>query len=175
MLCIRGGLYDFVKVLDFGLVKELGDAGPDLSRPEVVMGTPLYMAPEAVRSPGSIGPRSDLYALGGVAYFLLTGEPVFDSDNVIELARHHLYSEPLPPSHKTEILIPERLESLILACLAKDPDRRPASARALLEALDACVSEPAWTQERARDWWMLHEPARYERARRAGGPAPAPS
>ncbi len=173
MLCIRGGVYDFVKVLDFGLVKELGDGASEASRPDVIMGTPLYMAPEAISAPQSIGPRSDLYALGGVAYFLLTGAPVFEDDNVIELVGHHLRSEPLPPSRKTEVPIPDRLEALILACLAKDPAQRPASARALLEALDSSIA-PAWTQERARDWWSIHEPARYARARRAEPPASGP-
>ena len=171
MLCIRGGLYDFVKVLDFGLVKELGDGKSVATRPDVIMGTPLYLAPEAILSPQAIGPRSDLYALGCVAHFLLTGAPVFDSHNVVELARHHLETEPLPLSQRTEIPVPERLETLIHDCLAKDPQERPSSAAALLEQLDASVAEPAWTQERAHDWWRLHQPARYERAHRLGQPS----
>ncbi len=171
MLCIRGGLYDFVKVLDFGLVKELGDGRSVATRPDVIMGTPLYLAPEAILSPQEIGPRSDLYALGCVAYFLLSGAPVFDSHNVVELARHHLETEPLPLSQRTEIPVPERLEALILACLAKDPKDRPASAGALLEQLDVSIAEPAWTQESAREWWRLHQPARSERALRVQPPA----
>ncbi|NIN51110.1 MAG: protein kinase [Gemmatimonadales bacterium] len=156
MICVRGGIYDFVKVLDFGLVKELGEGGSDVTHPDVIMGTPLYMVPEAIQSPDSIGPPADLYALGAVAYYLLTGAPVFEGDNAIELARHHLYSEPLPPSQKTELPIPERFEVLILACLAKRPGDRPTSARALLAELESVVAQPAWTQERAREWWELH-------------------
>jgi serine/threonine-protein kinase len=175
MLCIRGGLYDFVKVLDFGLVKELGDGRSVATRPDVIMGTPLYLAPEAILSPQEIGPRSDLYALGCVAYFLLSGAPVFDSDNVVELARHHLETEPLPLSQRTEIPVPEKLEALILSCLAKDPNDRPSSAGALLGQLDMSSAEPAWTQARAREWWTLHEPARSERAHRVRLPTSTPA
>ncbi|HSG82919.1 MAG TPA: CHASE domain-containing protein [Gemmatimonadota bacterium] len=174
MACIRGGIYDFVKVLDFGLVKELGDPS-DVTRPDAILGTPLYMAPEAITSPQTIGPRSDLYALGGVAYFLLTGAPLFEYDNVIQLAQHHLHTQPIPPSRRSELPIPEKLEALILACLAKDPARRPPSAAALLNELQSCMDDPAWTQEQAREWWALHQPERYERARRAGQPAAMPS
>jgi CHASE1-domain containing sensor protein len=170
MLCIRGGLYDFVKVLDFGLVKELGEGKSVATRPDVIMGTPLFMAPEAILSPQDIGPSSDLYAVGCVAYFLLTGAPVFESDNVVELARHHLETEPVPPSRMTELPIPEALEAIILACLAKDPAQRPASAQILLERLDGCITEPSWTQKHAQDWWKLHEPERYERSHRVGQP-----
>jgi serine/threonine-protein kinase len=157
MLCVRGGTYDFVKVLDFGLVKRL-DARSDGTRPDLVVGTPLYMAPESIRSPGHVDPRSDLYALGAVAYFLVTGEQVFTGRNMLEVCSHHLHAEPVPPSRRSRLPIPSALERLILACLAKDPDARPSSARALVAALEAVDGEP-WTQEQAREWWDRHASA----------------
>lgn len=170
MLCVQGGIYDFVKVLDFGLVKELETGESDLSRPGMVMGTPLYMSPEAIRSPESVDASSDIYALGAVAYTLITGSPVFPGDNVIDVCRGHLYEEATPPSQRSELEIPDELEALILRCLEKDPDRRPVSAAALLEALEGIEAAlpVAWTQEEARRWWLLHEPAR-------AGAAPHPT
>ncbi len=159
MVCIQGGTADFLKVLDFGLVKELGDETADLSWPGAVMGTPLYMSPEAIRSPDSIDARSDLYAVGAVGYFLLTGRPVFESDNIVDICRQHLYDEPVPPSQRTELDVPASLEAVILQCLRKEPERRFPSARNLQEALDAC-DLPRWTQAEARRWWELHEPLR---------------
>jgi CHASE1-domain containing sensor protein len=173
MLCVRGGTYDFVKVLDFGLVKQLEADGSDVSRPEWVVGTPLYMAPESIRSPDRIDPRSDLYALGAVGYFLLTGTQVFTGRNMVEVCGHHLHTEPVPPSRRAPAPIPEALERVILACLAKDPEARPASARGLLAALEAVDGEP-WTQEAAREWWERHERRRFEAARRAAAHSPEP-
>lgn len=163
MVCIQGGTVDFVKVLDFGLVKERGDEGADLSQPGTVMGTPLYMSPEAIRSPDSVDARSDLYSLGAVGYFLLTGGPVFESDNVVDICRQHLYDEPVPPSQRAECPVPNSLEAVILRCLRKDPAQRFPSARRLAEALEAC-EVPAWTQAEARRWWELHEPGRLREA-----------
>ena len=168
MLCVQGGIYDFVKVLDFGLVKELETGESDLSRPGLVMGTPLYMSPEAIRAPESVNASSDIYALGAVAYTLVTGSPVFPGDNVIDVCRGHLYEEPTPPSQRPELEIPHELEALILRCLEKDPGRRPASATALLETLETIEDAlPApWTQQEARSWWVLHDPIRAGAAQR---------
>lgn len=163
MVCLQGGTADFVKVLDFGLVKERGDEAADLSQPGTVMGTPLYMSPETIRSPDSVDARSDLYSLGAVGYFLLTGVPVFESDNVVDICRQHLYDEPVPPSQRTELAVPISLEDVILRCLRKDPAQRFQSARRLADALESC-DVPLWTQAEARHWWALHEPDRLRQA-----------
>jgi len=164
MVCIRGGAYDFVKVLDFGLAKQLEDEGSDVSRPDWVVGTPLYMAPEAVRSPERVDARSDLYAVGAVAYFLVTGQPVFGGRNMVEVCGHHLHSRPVPPSRRAEGGVPRSLDRLILRCLEKDPAARPSSARELLEALDAVEELVPWTQDAARSWWERHQARRFEAA-----------
>lgn len=159
MLCEQGGIYDFVKVLDFGLVKQ-SEVDSDLSRPDTVMGTPLYMSPEAIRTPDKVDARSDIYALGAVGYFLVTGSPVFEGDNLIDVCRGHLYEEPIPPSQRSELAVPGGYEDLLLRCLAKDPGKRPHSAARLLadlEELESSVSG-AWSQTDARAWWRLHEP-----------------
>jgi serine/threonine-protein kinase len=164
MVCIRGGVVDFVKVLDFGLVKQLDEAGSNLSRPEWVIGTPLYMAPETISESGRTDARSDLYALGAVAYFLLTGSPVFSGKTMVEVCSHHLRSTPVPPSQRVEGRLSPELERLVLSCLEKDPARRPASAREILAALDALEDVGAWTQDAARAWWEQHEPERLKAA-----------
>lgn len=165
MLCIHGGIADFVKVLDFGLVKELGPTDSDLSRPDAFVGTPLYLAPESVRSPKNASARSDLYAVGCVAYYLLTGTPVFEGENVLEVCSHHLYTEPDRPSKRSELPVPEMLDELVLRCLRKDPEERPSGAREIIQVLESSESLRAWTEEDADDWWKLHEPGRYAAAR----------
>jgi hypothetical protein len=155
MLCTRGGEQDVVKVLDFGLVKELEvneDIG--LTGASTLMGTPLYMAPEAIRDPASVDGRTDLYALGAVAYYLLTGKNVFDGRSVVEVCGQHLHQQPEPPSARG-IAVPSDLEALVLECLRKDPAERPASAAELKRRLEACVVAP-WDGERARRWWLAH-------------------
>jgi eukaryotic-like serine/threonine-protein kinase len=156
MLCQRGGLQDVVKVLDFGLTKDL-TANNDLNQTDVhhILGTPLYLSPEAITSPESVDARSDLYALGAVGYFLLTGAPLFSGKNVVEVCGHHLHTVPVPPSVRLGAKIPEKLEALILSCLAKAPEERPASAAQLQKALVELAAE--WTQERAAEWWTESE------------------
>lgn len=147
-LCERGGLCDVVKVLDFGLVKEQrrGPGAPveqtDVNR---LLGTPAYLSPEAILSPAELGPRSDLYALGAIGYFLLTGCQVFEGDTVIAQCRAHLNEQPLSPSARIGRSLPADLEALILSCLAKRPHTRPESAGALCRALLAC-DVPVWNQ-----------------------------
>jgi serine/threonine-protein kinase len=167
MLCIRGGVVDFVKVLDFGLVKQLDEAVSGLSRPEWVIGTPLYMAPETINEAGRTDARSDLYALGAVAYFLLTGAPVFSGKTMVEVCSHHLRSAPVPPSSRMKGKLSPGLERLVLACLEKDPTRRPPSARALLAGLEALDDVGEWTQSAAWAWWQRNEPDRLDAARLA--------
>jgi serine/threonine protein kinase len=151
ILCERGGLPDVAKVVDFGLVKDLEDDG-GLSHEAALVGTPHYLAPEAIRSPGADA-RADLYAVGAVAYFLLTGQHVFEGRTVIEICGHHLHTTPVPPSDRLGHALPEALEAWVLACLAKDPAQRPQTAVQAVAALGHCAV-PSWTEDEARSWWL---------------------
>jgi serine/threonine-protein kinase len=160
ILCRQGGLYDFPKVVDFGLVKDLepgGDAA--LTRADVIAGTPLYIAPEAITSPESVSPQSDLYSLGAVGYFALTGQHVFDGRTLVEVCSHHLHTKPEPPSKRLGGPAPADLEALLLDCLEKDPLRRPTGARELRRRLEACVAFGCWTEDDARAWWEANAAA----------------
>jgi hypothetical protein len=155
MLCDRGGIPDLVKVLDFGLVKDLEGASPEtlqLTGTTSLTGTPLYMSPEAITHRDLDG-RADLYALGAVAYFLLTGTPPFVARTVFEICAHHLYTQPESPSQRLGAPLPATVEALVLRCLAKDPAARPAGARELHDALTACRAEAGWSREEARAFW----------------------
>lgn len=148
---------DFIKVLDFGLVKshdEPADAG--LTNLGTVPGTPAYMSPEAGLGEPIDG-RADLYALGCVAYYLLTGTLVFDGETAVGVVAQHIKDLPDPPSSRTELPIPDELEKIVLACLAKNPAERPATARELAELLVACAL-PAWSSDDAQRWWQIHRP-----------------
>ncbi len=151
ILCERGGLADVAKVVDFGLVKEVESADPGLSNVNTIIGTPMFMPPEALLTPDKVDARSDLYALGGVAYYLLTGTVMFEG-TLMEVCGKHLHEVPQPPSARLGGVIPPDLEELVLACLEKDPAKRPASARELGDALRECDLAP-WTDARAREWW----------------------
>jgi serine/threonine-protein kinase len=175
MVCQRGGALDVVKVLDFGLIKEIGEMDPTRSEAHRIVGTPLYLAPEMLTAPEDINARSDLYAVGAVGYFLLTGVPPFVGESLVEVCAHHLHSAPVPPSERVETPIPREFEALILACLAKSPEARPASAAALQAALRELSAE--WTQERAARCWATRASrpiARKSRAPRAAERAPEP-
>ena len=149
---------DFVKVLDFGLVKTAAAGGAQsLATIEgVIMGTPAYMAPEMALDDHVDG-RADLYALGCVAYYLLTGEQVFTGDTVLKVITQHLQAVPMPPSARTELPIPPALEQVVLTCLAKKPEARPQNARQLALSLDP-IEGATWTEEDAARWWRLHHP-----------------
>jgi serine/threonine-protein kinase len=151
ILCERGGLPDVAKVVDFGLVKELG-VPDDISRDDALVGTPLYLAPEAIRSP-AVDARSDLYSLGAVAYFLLTGTRVFEGGTVVEICGHHLHTPPESPSERLGRPVGNALEAWVLACLEKDPSRRPRSAAAAAEVLDRSATGDEWSVGAAREWW----------------------
>jgi eukaryotic-like serine/threonine-protein kinase len=151
--------HDFVKVLDFGLVKSVGGDGRDSSLDTAVgmtPGTPAYMAPEIALG-GEVDGRADLYALGCVAYFLLTGLLVFEADSAIQIVARHLHDAPEPPSKRTELPIPPALDALVLRCLAKSPADRPPTAAAVAAELAPIDVEP-WTEEQARRWWQLNQP-----------------
>lgn len=152
MLCERGGISDFVKVLDFGLAKRLRE-DTELSNTRDLIGTPHYLAPEAI-SGGDVGPASDIYAVGAVMYFLLTGTTVFQADSVVEICSHHLRTPPTPPSERTDHPIPPALEAVVLECLEKQPEARPESASALGARLAALTGFEPWTQADATRWWQ---------------------
>lgn len=171
ILCERGGVPDVAKVVDFGLVKDLEQASAALTRADVVQGTPLYLAPEAINAPSAVGPRSDLYALGGVGYYLACGHPVFEGATLVEVCSHHLHTAPVPPSDRLGSPVHPGLEKLILACLEKDPARRPASAAELRRALLSLEDLPPWGDEEARAWWTQWREKR--RPRRPDAPSPS--
>ena len=160
-LCRYGEDYDFVKVLDFGIAKAIHgpstEAVTALTMPDLIQGTPAFIAPEQAMGTGDVDTRADLYATGCVAYWLLTGELVFTADTPMKLLLAHAQTPAEPPSSKTELSIPPDLDALVLSCLAKDREQRPSSARELLRRLDA-ISLPPWTQSRAREWWDTHLP-----------------
>jgi serine/threonine-protein kinase len=164
----RGGSPDVAKVVDFGLVKEL-DETAGLTREGRLAGTPHYLAPETLTSTAQVTPQADLYSLGCVGYYLLTGQRVFDG-SVIEVCSHHLSTPPVPPSERLGYAVSQQLSRVLLACLEKTPDRRPASARALVERLDGCDDMAPWTPDDARTWWRVQGPlvlARRQRPRPA--------
>ncbi len=168
-LCEQGGEPDVPKVLDFGLVKELNAAGEvGLTRADAITGTPLYMSPESIQDPAAMDGRSDLYALGAVGYFLLTGDHVFEGRTLVEVCGHHLHSTPAPPAERLGTPVPEDLQAVLLACLEKEPSRRPESAAVLRESLRSCQAFGEWDSEEARRWWRERSaPLREWRARRA--------
>ncbi|UCC49020.1 MAG: serine/threonine protein kinase [Gemmatimonadota bacterium] len=162
-LCRRAFEYDFVKVLDFGLVKP-SSAGEPLSEKRVtetgaVAGTPDFMPPELAVGEETIDGRSDIYSLGCVAYWLLTGQRVFEKDTSIATIIAHINAAPEAPSTRTEMPIPVELDSLVLACLSKDPSDRPGTADLLERALSEIATETPWNQQRAAEWWRLHYPS----------------
>jgi len=173
MVCNQGGQVDVVKVLDFGLVKDINPREPGASLSEThtdtITGTPLYLSPEAVTHPGELDGRSDLYALGAVAYYLLTGCHVFDGSSVMEVCSHHVLTPPVPPSQRLGRALPPALEALVLACLAKAPADRPASAADFIARLERCELE-VWENADARAWWSNHtiEGVRSRPSRAAG-------
>jgi hypothetical protein len=153
ILCERGGMSDVVKVVDFGLVRELESDAAALSRAGVVSGTPLYLAPEAIHSPAAIDARVDLYALGGVMYYLLAGEHVFRGRTTMEVCAHHLHTQPIPVGERAKAAVPEDLANIVMDCLKKLPSERPQNAAELLRRLQRCKDAQAWTMETARAWW----------------------
>jgi serine/threonine-protein kinase len=160
MLCTRGGRRDVVKVLDFGLVKDMAKAGSvELTTGMQIGGTPLYMAPERLTSPKRLDARVDVYSLGAVAYYLQTGRPVFETTNSQELIQKVMNDLPERPSKISPQAVPPELENLIMDCLAKDPEDRPQSVFAVLERLEKLSRLGTWTQEDAIDWWEHHNVA----------------
>ncbi|HWA73866.1 MAG TPA: serine/threonine-protein kinase [Polyangiaceae bacterium] len=154
ILCERGGTPGVAKVVDFGLVKNLGveTISATQTASESMLGTPLYMSPEAIARPEAVDARSDLYAVGAVGYFLVTGVPVFSGATSVEVCAHHLHATPVRPSERVGAELGE-LEELLLECLAKDPNLRPASARALSARFAALRAESKLEPEVLAAWW----------------------
>jgi eukaryotic-like serine/threonine-protein kinase len=153
--CRYGGDVDFAKVLDFGLVMDRRPTEEELQKPGLI-GTPAVMAPEMVRFNAPVDQRADIYALGCVAYWLLTRERIFEAENRADMLVMHAHQRPVPPSKRAGISIPEPLEELILSCLAKNPDKRPQTARDLGDRLQSLGIHQAWTRARREEWWSEH-------------------
>jgi serine/threonine protein kinase len=175
ILAEQGGVLDVVKVVDFGLVKEVArqpepgvSTAPELTQANTIAGTPYYMAPEAIKAPATVDARSDLYAVGAVGYYLITGRDVFSGGTSFEVFAHHLHTPPVPPSQRLGEPVSADLEELLLHCLAKEPAARPADARTLLASLRRLRDAGTWTESHAAAWWAEHGTAvRSRRARPA--------
>ena len=161
IICQRGGLWDVAKLLDFGLVQDVNVLSGDgkLTMKGAVLGSPPYISPEQARGVEPADPRSDLYGLGGLAYFLLTGHPPFRRDSALELMAAHLH-EAVPPPHLERPEIPEDLEAVVLKCLRKNPADRFSDITAVDRALAACSDADDWSAEQAAAWWKEREAVR---------------
>jgi DNA-binding NtrC family response regulator len=158
-VCRLAREYDFLKVLDFGVVSRRGrESAGSITMDGILLGTPAFLPPELISGNGSFDDRADIYAIGCVAYWLLTGRPPFEGPDAVSVLMQHTNTAPQPPSRKVISAIPAELDALVLECLAKEPDRRPASSDILSERLAALALNEPWTQRRARQWWEEHEP-----------------
>jgi serine/threonine-protein kinase len=157
LLCARGGVHDVIKVVDFGLVKDmLSDRRSGLSVDGTLMGTPHYLSPEAISDPAHVEPRTDIYALGAVGYWLLTGTVVFDGRTLYEVCNHHVGTSPTPPSVRIGGALPEDLERVVLRALEKEIGSRPGSAEDFRAALLACRDAGGWSESQAAAWWTVY-------------------
>ncbi|HEY8944886.1 MAG TPA: serine/threonine-protein kinase [Polyangiaceae bacterium] len=154
-VCRWWGEPDAVKVLDFGLAKNNADSRTTVTGQDVVLGTPLFISPEALMSSARVDVRSDIYSLGAVAYHMLTGSPVFTGSSAVEVCAQHLHAAPVPPSERLGRAIPADLEAIVLRCLSKSATDRYPSAAELERALVACAAAHEWTAERALAWWRM--------------------
>jgi eukaryotic-like serine/threonine-protein kinase len=161
-ICAIGLKFDFVKVLDFGLVRDLS-SNLRITNEGAVSGTPAYLAPEAATH-NTFDARGDIYALGCVAYFMLTGQLVFGGETAAAVMAAHIRDKPPAPSKRTELPIPPELEAIVMACLAKDPAERPQTADELRRRLSEVPLAAPWNQERAEAWWGSHVPDLVSRA-----------
>jgi len=176
-LCDRGGVPDSVKVLDFGLVRHFGPNATAANLPEFagadgIVGTPNFISPEAINNPDNADARSDIYSVGVLAYYLLTGQYVFDGETIAEVCRRHLEHAPLTPSQRAGHRFDPVLEGIVMRCLAKDPADRPQTAAELSALLAECQYAGTWTMDRRVEWWSRHREAP---AREAAGTKPASS
>jgi DNA-binding NtrC family response regulator len=156
-VCRLGQQFDFLKVLDFGVVSRRGRGAPALTEAGLLLGTPAYLAPELL-SEGTFDGRVDIYSLGCVAYWLLTGHPPFEGIDVMAVLLQHSNRKPRPPSELSERPVPKDLDALLVECLSKNPRDRPADAEHLASRLDSLSVAGWWTQQKARAWCAAHEP-----------------
>jgi serine/threonine-protein kinase len=156
MICGKGALGDLVKVLDFGIACASSPAAEDFTKSIELVGTPAYIAPERIRAPQSLDPRSDIYSFGAVAFHLLTGRNVFEGPGPTELIYQVMMARRPSPSQLRGEAVPLPLERLVGDCLAIEPDERPASFQQILEVLDSIASRERWDQEQAREWWAAN-------------------
>jgi serine/threonine-protein kinase len=167
--CRVGGEYDFAKVLDFGLVIDRHPTPEELEDDKRFVGTPSVMAPEMVRFQAPVDARADLYALGCVGYWLLTGKRVFEAQTRHDMLVMHAHQRPVLPSRRLGQPIHPGLEAVVMACLEKNPNKRPQTAAELIERFASLKFDDPWTEERARIWWQRQWPGR------AATPQPAQS
>jgi serine/threonine-protein kinase len=154
MVCRRGGEYDVVKILDFGLVKSIATPhSRDLTRSLRILGTPLYMAPERLRNPADVDARADIYAVGALAYLMLTGRKLFEAPDDLALTTRILNEEPRRVAEVAPQPVPAELDLLVAACLEKKREDRPQRVSDLVEAFEALAAEHPWTQREAAEWW----------------------
>jgi serine/threonine-protein kinase len=157
--CSQGQDFDFMKVLDFGLVKDVSGQRQEtqLTTEGLASGTPAYMAPETVYGKRPVDARADIYALGCVAWWLLTGRPVFEANTPMEMVLKHVNEQPEPPSRYTEIAVPGEMDRFVLSCLEKEPGGRPQTAGEAMKILESigCAGRE-WTPERAEEWWKTN-------------------
>jgi len=161
-VCRYGREVDYVKVLDFGLVKASPHStrdDPTLTIENIVAGTPAFMSPEQILGNRPVDARSDLYSLGCVGFWLLTGDLVFRGETPMETMSMHAGEPASPPSERSELEVPEELDRVILMCLEKDPDKRPSTADDLSRLLGDCPVRNPWGEEQAREWWETHRPS----------------
>jgi len=159
-VCRYGEDRDFVKVLDFGIVKDFQGADGDSAQTQehTFRGTPAFAAPEQAEGKADIDGRADIYAVGCLAYWFMTGQHVFSADTPMALLMAHVGTAPTPPSARCELAIPAALDDIVLSCLAKDPTNRPQSARELADRLSDVPGIGPWTDDQARAWWSSHAP-----------------
>ena len=163
-VCRMGLDYDFAKVLDFGLVKssardQVENTATALTMEHTTTGTPAYMAPEIILGDAEVDRRADVYAIGCVAYYLLTGQLVFEADTTMKMLLQHVHAPVVPPSERSELPIPADIDALVMSCLEKNPDKRPQDAEVLFRLVSNCRGGDSWNSELAKVWWEQHLPA----------------
>lgn len=159
-LCGRGGVLDTVKVLDFGLVmscQEFGKRGKSKKHPKSMTGTPQFFSPKAIESPHTVDQRSDLYSLGALSYFLLTGLHMFAGETAREICEKQVSESPPAAAERVNRSYCPHLEAAIMKCLEKKPELRPQSSNDFLKMLEASASAWSWTDEMASEWWASHQ------------------
>jgi len=158
LTCAVGGDFDFVKVLDFGLVLDRHLTSLELEDEKQFVGTPAVMAPEMLRFQAPVDARADLYALGCVGYWLLTGKRIFEASTRHDMLVMHAHQKPISPSKRVDFPIHAGLEAIVMGCLEKNPNKRPQTARELSDALSTLKFDHPWTDERAELWWKQNRP-----------------